>query len=134
MRRANAAPSQASASSESSSSSSSRRNKRRGETEMMEALVKGKVVDFLEKYQGEIRSEFPRADPFHADQPRFALDLTKEILRDAAGFPDARGGQDNLLATLKQSHKTLKKDFEDITEYKNNIIYCNLVSLMKDFR
>lgn len=101
---------------------------------MMEALVREKVLEYLNKYTGEIQSEFPGADPFHIDQPQFMLDLTREILQDVAGFPDAKGGQGNLLGTLKQSHKTLRKDFKDITEYKNNIIYSNLVSMMKRFR
>jgi len=119
------------ASSSSSTSSNSNKRKRNEEVEKIEALVLESVQRYVEKYRDQILAEFPRAHHSYLETSVFLSKMVGGILRDA-GLPKQE--QDLRMPLLRQIHSTLRMDFEDIQEVKNNIIYSNLVTILREYR
>lgn len=119
------------ASSSSSTSSNSNNRKRNEEVEKIEALVLDNVRRYVEKYRDQILTEFPQADQSVLETKFFLVKMVGGILRDA-GLPKQE--QDLRMRLLRQIHSTLTRDFADISEVKKNLIYENLVIILREYR
>ena len=115
--------------SSSSSNNKSQNQKRDDEREKIRSLVIDQVVDYLDRFKGDLLEEFPQAKTL-IENKIFIDKLQKSIL----DFGDGKGLSNFKLSELRTTHNTFLKDFEGIDEPKNNIIYDNIRVLLRNYR
>ena len=121
--------------SQNASSSSSKKNKEKEQKdkaiEKIRLFVIEKVTEYIEKYEGDLITEFPKAN-LEIKTNTFTNKLVNSVLEEGDGLC---GKFENLnLPQLRQTYESFKEDFDFIDEYKNNLIYSNIRVLLKKSR
>lgn len=123
--------------SQNASSSSSNNNKNKEKEQKDKAIEKRrlfvieKVTEYIEKYEGDLITEFPKAN-LEIRTNTFTNNLVNSVLED--GY-DLCGKFDNMnLPQLQKTYESFKESFDLIDEYKNNLIYDSIRVLLKKSR
>ncbi len=119
----------------SSSSSNNNKNKEKEQKdktiEKIRLFVIEKVTEYIEKYEGDLITEFTKAN-LEIRTNTFTNNLVNSVLED--GY-DLCGKFDNMnLPQLQKTYESFKESFDLIDEYKNNLIYDSIRVLLKKSR
>lgn len=119
----------------SSSSSNNNKNKEKEQKdktiEKIRLFVIEKVTEYIEKYEGDLITEFTKAN-LEIRTNTFTNNLVNSVLED--GY-DLCGKFDNMnLLQLQKTYESFKESFDLIDEYKNNLIYDSIRVLLKKSR
>jgi hypothetical protein len=103
------------------------------EKEAIRTMVINDISKYLDLFDKEIISEFPKAAA-EIGTNSFMEHLRKELVKDYGLENPALSS----LTTVKEIHAILKKDFaflgEDSPEMRNNVVYDHISFLLKDRR
>ena len=123
--------------SQNASASSSNNNKNKEKelkdktTEKIRLFVIEKVTEYIEKYKGDLITEFTKAN-LEIGTSTFTNNLVNSVLED--GY-DLCGKFDNMnLLQFQKTYESFKESFDLIDKYKNNLIHDSIRVLLNKSR